>query len=60
MPTTLLLLSELNIFRNNYYTIEGDYNKLITQQYTLHVIVNPNWDQKVSLTLEEAGDGTSN
>lgn len=45
--------------RNNYYTIEGDYNKLITQQYTLHVIVNPNWDQKVSLTLEEAGDGTS-
>lgn len=46
--------------RNNYYTIEGDYNKLITQQYTLHVIVNPNWDQKVSLTLEEAGDGTSN
>lgn len=45
--------------RNNYYTIEGDYNKLITQQYTLRVIVNPNWDQKVSLTLEEAGDGTS-
>ncbi len=46
--------------RNNYYKIYGDYNKLLTEQYTLRVIVNPNWDQKVSLTLEEAGDGTSN
>ena len=45
--------------RNNYYKIYGDYNKLLTEQYTLRVIVNPNWDQKVSLTLEEAGDGTS-
>lgn len=46
--------------RNNYYKIEGNFERLNQQKYTLRVIVNPNWDQKVSLTLEEAGDGTSN
>lgn len=46
--------------RNHYYQIEGDFNKLNQQQYTLNVIVNPNWDQKVSLTLEEASGDSNN
>lgn len=46
--------------RNNYYQITGDFNRLNQQQYTLNVIVNPNWDQKVSLTLEEASGDSNN
>ena len=46
--------------RNNYYKIEGDFERLNQQKYTLRVIVNPNWDQKVSLTLEEASGDSNN
>ena len=40
--------------RNNYYKISGDYDKLMTQQYTLRVTVNPNWDADISLSLDKA------
>ena len=40
--------------RNNYYKIEGDYEKLMTNELNITVIVNPNWDADVSLTLGEA------
>ena len=40
--------------RNNYYQIEGDYKKLMTNELNITVIVNPNWDADVSLTLGEA------
>lgn len=40
--------------RNNYYQIEGDYEKLMTNELNITVIVNPNWDADVSLTLGEA------
>lgn len=46
--------------RNNYYKIEGNFERLNQQKYTLRVIVNPNWDQKVSLTLEEASGDSNN
>lgn len=46
--------------RNNYYKIEGNFKRLNQQKYTLRVIVNPNWDQKVSLTLEEASGDSNN
>ena len=39
--------------RNNYYKISGDYNKLMTRQYTLRVTVNPNWDADISLSLDK-------
>lgn len=39
--------------RNNYYRITGDYTKLSTMQYVFHVIVNPNWDRTVNLTLDK-------
>lgn len=39
--------------RNNYYRIVGDYEKLLTQKYTLRVLVNPNWDGNVELSLEK-------
>lgn len=39
--------------RNNYYQIVGDYSKLLTQEYTLRVVVNPNWDYSVELSLEK-------
>ena len=39
--------------RNNYYQIVGDYEKLLTQKYTLRVLVNPNWDGNVELSLEK-------
>ena len=40
--------------RNNYYEINGDYDKLFTQKYTLRVFVNPNWDADISLSLDKA------
>ena len=40
--------------RNNYYQIEGDYEKLMTNELNITVIVNPNWDADISLTLGEA------
>lgn len=40
--------------RNNYYKISGDYDKLMTDTLNITVIVNPNWDADVSLTLGEA------
>lgn len=40
--------------RDNYYKIEGDYEKLMTNELNITVIVNPNWDADVSLTLGEA------
>ena len=47
--------------RNNYYEISGDYNKLMTRQYTLRVTVNPYWDADVSLSLDKVEeDGTRN
>lgn len=39
--------------RNHYYLISGDYNKLSTMQYVFHVVVNPNWDRTVNLTLDK-------
>lgn len=42
--------------RNNYYQIVGDYEKLLTQKYTLRVLVNPNWDGNVELSLEKDQD----
>lgn len=47
--------------RNNYYRIVGDYEKLLTQKYTLRVLVNPNWDGNVELSLEKESsqDGSS-
>ena len=47
--------------RNNYYQIVGDYEKLLTQKYTLRVLVNPNWDGNVELSLEKESsqDGSS-
>ena len=50
--------------RNNYYQIVGDYEKLLTQKYTLRVLVNPNWDGNVELSLEKdqssKGDSSTN
>ena len=40
--------------RNNYYQIKGDYDDLMTEDLIITVIVNPNWDADVSLTLGEA------
>ena len=45
--------------RNNYYQIVGDYEKLLTQKYTLRVLVNPNWDGNVELSLEKDLGGSS-
>ena len=45
--------------RNNYYRIVGDYEKLLTQKYTLRVLVNPNWDGNVELSLEKDQSGGS-
>lgn len=39
--------------RNNYYRINGDFSKLNTMQYVFHVVVNPNWDRTVNLSLQK-------
>lgn len=39
--------------RNHYYRIGGDYDKLNTMQYVFNVVVNPNWDRTVNLSLQQ-------
>lgn len=41
--------------RNHYYRIVGDYDKLNTMQYVFNVVVNPNWDRTVNLSLDKSG-----
>lgn len=39
--------------RNHYYRIEGNYDKLNTIQYVFNVVVNPNWDRTINLSLQK-------
>lgn len=38
--------------RNNYYRLTGDYEKLLSQDYAIQVVVNPNWDGDIYLPLD--------
>ncbi len=39
--------------RNHYYQIAGEYERLITKKLPLVIIVNPNWDGDIDLTLDK-------
>lgn len=38
--------------RNNYYRLTGDYEKLLSRDYAIQVVVNPNWDGDIYLPLD--------
>ncbi len=39
--------------RNHYYRIAGEYERLITKKLPLVIIINPNWDGDIDLTLDK-------
>ncbi len=45
---------EIPFLRNHYYRITADYQRLSNLQYITTVVVNPEWDADISLSLGDA------